>query len=157
MTVMMQLLIFVWGDGIIVERYCSNTNTVECISKDDYCPLGCDNGVDSDCPFEQTAYQHLLDLPHSDDCDDGEIKTEQGLSYYCKNMKFISKKLGGAQCDQNYECRSERCKSDGICLSEEDIKNAKSKVITAIAFGGFLALITTYLYYLFKIKNKIVE
>ncbi len=138
------------GDGTIV-RTCSNELTVECKSNDNYCPTGCFLPDDPDCyvKTEESKTEEITNLRET--ClNEGDIENK----YFCDGETWKPQKAGGTSCTNDYQCQLGTCKSDNSCLLKSDISEQRKKLLTSMVIAGLLALIGTYLYYIFKIKNK---
>ncbi len=136
------------GDGIVIEKSCLNTETLECIGDDGLCPSGCDGGVDTDCEKVSSTFVSS----ESYTCPKGEIKMENNLEFYCNGNIYIPKKIGKSICEADYECRIGKC-DDGRCLSQSDIDDAKSKYYSSVAFSAFLVLFGLWIIYLYRLKS----
>lgn len=136
------------GDGIIVDRSCLNTETLECISDDGLCPSGCDAGIDTDCEYSGSTFISS----ESYECPKGEIKLENNLEFYCNGNIYIPKKIGKSICEEDYECRLGTC-DDGKCLSQSDIDDAKTNYYSGVAFAVFLVLFGMWIIYLHRLKS----
>tara|TARA_Y100000034_G_C6909875_1_gene423954 strand:+ start:11604 stop:12758 length:1155 start_codon:yes stop_codon:yes gene_type:complete len=138
------------GDGT-VGRSCTNELTVECRSNDYYCPEGCSLPDDPDCFEDQQSVEYKESVSYEKTCsEEGKVENKS----FCESGTWKFQKAGDSSCSEDYQCQLGACKSDGTCLSNEDISNQRRKLITSIVIAGTLALIGTYLYYLFKIRNK---
>ena len=136
------------GDGIITERTCLNTETEECISNDNICPEGCDEGVDSDCSslVDDSSETALYECPL------GEVKLENNLEFYCNGHIYIPKKIGGTICSEDYECRLNSC-TDDKCLSQSDIDDEKSNYYSGVAFSVLIILSLIWVFYLYRSRS----
>jgi len=138
------------GDGTI-ERSCVNELTVECKSYDNYCPEGCFLADDPDCPEETQELSYETSRTVGTEClESGRMENKS----FCEDGIWKFQKAGSSSCIEDYQCQLGTCKSDNTCLSKEDISEQRRKLLTSMAIAGLLALIGTYIYYLFKIKNK---
>lgn len=138
------------GDGTI-ERTCVNELTIECKSYDNYCPEGCFLVDDSDCPEEIQEISYETSRTVGTECSD--VSSVENKSF-CEDGFWKFQRAGDASCTENYQCQLGTCKSDNTCLSKDDISNQRRKLVTSMLIAGTLALIGTYLFYLFKIRNK---
>ena len=148
------------GDGTI-ERSCTNELTVQCSAGDNYCPEGCFAEDDPDCFVSETKLESEeiinSDLDEevsisTDNCnEDGKIENKS----FCQEGVWKHQKAGRSSCTEDYQCQTGVCKEDNSCLSNNEIADQRKTLITSMIIAGFLALTGTYLFYLFRIKNKL--
>ena len=138
------------GDGTI-GRSCTNELTVQCSSGDNYCPEGCSEVNDPDCFVSETRIETEEFSISTESCE-GEGKVEN--KSYCRNGVWKHQKAGSSSCTEDYQCQTGVCKEDNSCLSENEIGDQRKTLITSMIIAGFLALIGTYLFYLFKIREN---
>jgi len=147
------------GDGTI-ERVCTNELTVQCSVGDNYCPADCSAADDSDCFVSETKieFEELVDptptevLASTGGCDEeGTVKNGS----FCQAGIWKHQKAGNSLCSKDYQCQTGVCKEDNSCLSNNEIGDQRKTLITSMLIAGFLALMGTYLFYLFRIKNKL--
>ncbi|MDP6845642.1 MAG: hypothetical protein QF460_01645 [Candidatus Nanoarchaeia archaeon] len=138
------------GDGTI-ERACTNELTVECSAGDNYCPAGCSAEEDWDCFVSEPATFETVSSQT-------EICNEDGMivnNTFCQDGVWKYQKAGSSSCNEDYQCQTGVCKEDNSCLSDKEITDQRKTLITSMIIAGFLALTGTYLFYLFRIKNKL--
>lgn len=138
------------GDGTL-GRSCTNELTVQCSTGDNYCPEGCTEDNDADC-FVSTTNLELEDPSISAEACDEEGKVEG--KRFCQNGLWKNQKAGGSSCTENYQCQTGICKEDNSCLSGSETAEQRKTLIISMVIAGFLALIGTYLFYLFKIRGN---
>ncbi len=138
------------GDGTI-ERSCTNELTVQCSTGDNYCPEGCTEDNDADCFVSTTNLEFEEPSTSSEACDEeGKVENKQ----FCQNGFWKNQKAGGSSCLADYQCQTGVCKEDNSCLSNSETAERRKTLITSMIIAGFLALIGTYLFYLFKIRGN---
>jgi len=152
-------------DDKCVNGECKNIQTTVCKSGDNFCPIGCNEGNDGDCP--------KMDRCNSkSDCDDntpcttdlcegnpktcshtkengcslgnqclsyGDRETIGGIEQYCNKMgSWENQKSINSICDESYECMSNSC-SQSKCMQPAKEPSIIEKIITWICqlFGIF--------------------
>jgi hypothetical protein len=139
------------GDGTVV-RVCTNELTVQCSAGDNYCPEGCTNVEDWDCFVGESEVFEVVSSTQTKSCTiEGEIVNNT----FCQNGIWKYQRAGSASCSEDYQCQTGVCREAGSCLAKEEISNQRKTLITSMVIAGFLALIGTYLFYLFRIKSKL--
>ncbi len=134
-----------FGDGVLIPKTCQFTNNDICKDNDGYCSYNCNYMNDNDCEAPQKI--------DSSFCEKGEEKFENNLSFYCDGFKYYPKKVGGSECNYDYECRLNSC-NDGVCISEKDISLKENNKNLIFIFGIFSIFVIIYYFYLNKMKNN---
>ncbi len=137
------------GDGTL-GRSCTNELTVQCSSGDNYCPEGCTEAEDPDCFREIEPSFETVSIPTEICTDEGRVINKT----FCQDGVWKHQKAGSSSCTEDYHCQTGVCKEDNTCLSNEEIGDQRKTLLTSMGIAGFLALTGTYLFYLFRIKNK---
>jgi len=138
------------GDGT-TGRSCTNGLTVQCRTGDNYCPAGCSEAEDPDCFVSETNTFKTVPTQTGSCTENGTVVNKT----FCQGGVWKYQKAGSSSCTEDYQCQTGVCKEDNSCLSNDEIGDQRKTLITSMIIAGFLALTGTYLFYLFKIKNKL--
>lgn len=138
---------------------CKHSQTTVCKNGDNYCPTGCNEGTDTDCPKMDRCSNSKADCEDGNPCTtdlcEGNPKTcghtreagcsfgNQCLSYgaretmsgvpqYCNKLgSWDNQKALNSLCDENYECTTNTC-SQGKCMEPAKEPGIIEKIITWI-------------------------
>jgi len=162
-------------------RKCVYSNVTACILNDGFCPSGCTELNDNDCPhvvmcgdWKCEDYEDcgncVIDCGCSTGlvCIEGECLEEVrvcdnigertnlsiGGDFYCSERGWKILKAGGSVCKNDYECRSSLCGSNEKCVSVVKIKEGESKKFALMLLGAFLVAVAVYFIVLYKISRK---
>ena len=134
-----------FGDGILIPKTCQFTINDICKDNDGYCNYNCNYINDNDCKEPQKI--------DSSFCEKGGEKFENNLSFYCDGFKYYPKKVGGSDCNYDYECRLNIC-NEGVCISDKDINIKENNKNLLLGFSVFFIFVIIYYFYLNKMKNN---
>ncbi len=165
-------------------RSCIFSNITECKFNDGFCPPGCTEINDNDCPHQVVCGDNKCEYPETCEscvndcgcttgltCSAGECVEEFrvcenigersnlsfGGTFYCSDSGWKTIKAGGSVCGNDYECKSEVCGDDKKCVSTILLKEKESQRLALTILVFFLVGVVIYLGSIIRIARKAKE
>ncbi|KAJ8659520.1 hypothetical protein O0I10_004885 [Lichtheimia ornata] len=130
---------------------CAGTNPI-CLNATCYikaAPLGGACGADTTMyvTYDRDDYA-IRQIIIRDNCTDGT---------YCMNEKCIESKENGATCEQDRECLSAYCNTDGLCVNGPDVFHTIPNwlwAVVGVAIVVFVLIILVLLWFLHRYQSR---